>query len=112
MSPSVVVERHGIVLPMDRIAELCRRTDVEELAIFGSYLREDFRPESDIDFLAVFRNDDPGPWMSKLQQFERELGEILGRKVDVIPRRDVEASENWVRRQNILGSARVIYGGE
>jgi uncharacterized protein len=108
MSTSVVIARHGIVLPMDRIAELCRRLDVEELAIFGSYLRDDFRPESDVDFLAVFRNDDPGPWMSKLQQFERELGEILGRKIDVTLRRDVEASENWIRRQNILGSARVI----
>ncbi len=108
MGTSAVTERHGIVLPMDRIAELCRRIDVEELAIFGSYLRDDFRPESDIDFLVVFRNDDPGPWMSKLQQFERELGEILGRKIDVTLRRDVEASENWIRRQGILESARVI----
>jgi uncharacterized protein len=110
MNAPAAVERHGVVLPMERIAELCRQTDVEELAVFGSYLRDDFRPESDIDFLAAFRDGDPGPWMSKLQQFERELGEMLKRKVDVVLKADVEASENWVRRQSILGSARVIYG--
>lgn len=95
---------------MDRIAELCRCAEVEELAVFGSYLRDDFRPESDIDFLVVFRDDDLGPWMSKLLRFEHDLEDILGRKADVTPRSDIEASENWVRRQNILESARVIYG--
>jgi Nucleotidyltransferase domain len=48
-------------LPLDKIAETCRKYDVIELSIFGSVLRDDFGPESDIDFMAVIRNDDYGP---------------------------------------------------
>jgi predicted nucleotidyltransferase len=104
------VHRHGITLPADQIADLCREFDVLELAVFGSFLRDDFGPESDIDFLAVFKNDDLGPWMGKLQRLEARLAALLGREVDVVSKRDVEASENWIRRNHILGAAQVIYG--
>ena len=67
------VARHGITLPAGRIAELCREFDVVELSVFGSFLRDDFGQQSDIDFLVVFRNDDLGPWMEKLQRLEARL---------------------------------------
>ena len=76
-----------IVLPLDAIAELCRKYDLDELAIFGSALREDFGPDSDIDFLVVFKNDDYGPWMGKLTRFEDDLSALLGRKAEVIPKK-------------------------
>jgi len=50
-----------VELPFEAIAEVCRRLGVSELAVFGSALRNDFRPDSDVDFLVRFRNDDPGP---------------------------------------------------
>jgi predicted nucleotidyltransferase len=102
--------RHGITLPADEIANPCRELDVVELAVFGSFLHDDSGPESDIDFLAVFKNDDLGPWMGKLQRLAARLSALLGREVDVVSKSDVEASENWIRREHILGTAQVIYG--
>jgi uncharacterized protein len=102
--------RHDITLPLDQIAELCRKYQVVELSVFGSLLRDDFGPESDIDFLVVFQNDDYGPWMGKLQGMEEDLGALLGREVELVPKESVLRSENWIRRKHILSTAQVIYG--
>jgi predicted nucleotidyltransferase len=110
MGTTASFTRHGIKLPLDRIAELCREYDVAELSVFGSLLREDFGPESDIDFLVVFQGDDYGPWMGKLQRLEEELGSLLGRVVELVPKESVVRSENWIRKDHILGTAQVIYG--
>jgi uncharacterized protein len=99
-----------IPLPLDGIAEVCRKHEVEQLEVFGSVLRDDFRPESDVDFLVVFQNDDYGPWMSKLQELQDDLERLLNREVDVVDRRGIERSENWIRRRHILSTAKVIYG--
>jgi uncharacterized protein len=100
-----------IDLPYAGIEDLCRRYGVAELSIFGSALagRDDFRPESDIDFLVVFKDPDLGPWMSKLTDMQDELATLLGRPVDLLPREGVERSENYIRRRHILNSAQVIY---
>jgi hypothetical protein len=79
------------------------------LAVFGSALRDDFRRDSDVDFLVVFENDDYGPWLSKLTDLEEELSRLLGRKVDLVSKRGVEQSENYIRRKHILESAEVVY---
>lgn len=97
-------------LPMDSIADLCKKYEVEELSIFGSILRDDIRPESDIDFLVVFRNNDAGPWMSKFTELEEDLAGVLGRKVDLVDKLGIQQSRNWIRRDAILNSATVIYG--
>jgi hypothetical protein len=110
MTMSTTFSRNGVTLPLDRIAELCREYQVAELSIFGSLLRDDFRPESDIDFLVVFQGDDYGPWMAKLQDLKRDLGTLLERKVDLVPKESVLQSENWIRRNHILSTAQVIYG--
>jgi uncharacterized protein len=104
------VNQHGIPLPLDQIGDLCRKHNVLKLAVFGSLLRDDFGPESDVDFLVAFRDDDYGPWMNKLQHMEKELGALLGREVDLVPMESVLQSENWIRRDQILGTAKVIYG--
>ncbi len=104
------IERNGIRLPLDRIAEICRMSDVVQLFVFGSFLRDDFGPESDVDFMVVFRNDDYGPWMSRVQQLENDLSALVGREVDVVTKESVLQSENWIRRNHILETAQVIYG--
>ena len=63
-----------IELPMPAISALCRKYGVEQLAVFGSVLRDDFHADSDVDFLVVFQNNDYGPWMGKLTELEEELG--------------------------------------
>ena len=96
-------------LPLDAIAELCRRYAVEELSVFGSALRNDFRGDSDIDFLVRFQNNDAGDWAYKYTELERELSLLLSRKVDVVSRASVEESENYLRRRHILNSAKTVY---
>lgn len=72
---------HGIDIPNDRIAEFCLRHRIRRLSLFGSILRDDFRPESDIDLLVEFEpGATPGFGFFGIQE---ELAEILGRKVDL-----------------------------
>ena len=98
----------GIEIPSDAIAELCNRWQVLELALFGSALRDDFGPESDVDVLVRF---DPGARHTLLDivQMQDELSATLGRKADLIERTAVEQSPNYRRRRSILQSAETIY---
>lgn len=105
----VTLEHFAVSLPSAEISALCKKHGVIELSVFGSVLRDDFRPDSDIDFLAVFEKDDLGPWMSKLTDIEDDLTELLGRKAEVVDKRSVEGSENYIRRKHVLDSARVVY---
>ncbi len=97
-----------ITIPQERIADFCRRWKVKELALFGSVLREDFGPESDIDVLVSFATD--ARWgLFALVKMEEELKATLGRAVDLVDRATVERSENYIRRRSILRQAEVIY---
>jgi hypothetical protein len=93
-------------LKVDReaLAAFCRRWCIAELAFFGSVLRDDFGPESDVDALVT-----PGPeagW-SLLDHvtMEDELSSILGRKAEFVTRSALERSTNWIRRDAILSTA-------
>ncbi len=96
-------------LPLARIREICRCHGVEELAIFGSALRGDLRSKSDVDFLVRFQPGKGRPWLAHFQALEEDLSSLLGRPVDLIDRRSVEKSRNWIRRKAILESAQVVY---
>jgi hypothetical protein len=97
-----------IDIPHDEIAAFCERWHIHELALFGSVLREDFGPESDIDALVTFG---PGArrTLADLLAMERELEVIFQRKVDLGERQAVEEDPNYLRRKHILSSAQVIY---
>ncbi len=95
----------NLLLPREQIAELCRKYGVEELSVFGSVLRDDFTPDSDVDFLVVFKDDDYGPWMGKLTGLEEELTALLGHKADVVPKHGLK----WVIRDRVLAAAEVVY---
>lgn len=97
-----------IAIPTAEIVSFCDRWKVTELAVFGSILRTDFSPDSDIDLLVSFAPD--ARWsLFDLVTMQEELQAVLGREVDLVEREAVERSENYIRRKSILGSLEVIY---
>lgn len=94
-----------IEIPYERLAEFCKRNHIRKLSLFGSILREDFGPDSDVDFLVEFEPG-KGPGYFGLARMERELSVILGgRKVDL--RTPQELSRYF--RDEVLLSAEVQY---
>lgn len=97
-----------IQLSQQALAAFCQKWKITEMSFFGSVLREDFRPDSDIDILVSFEDD--SPWgILELVRMKRELKTLLGREVDVLTKKAIEQSHNWIRRQEILGTAQVVY---
>jgi len=98
----------NIPLPQAQLSEFCQRWHISELALFGSVLRDDFQPSSDIDVLITFApNAKRGAFV--LAQMQEELEAIFEREVDLVSKRAIERSQNPIRRQNILESAQTIY---
>ena len=97
-----------IPIDQEKIAAFCGKWKITELALFGSVLRADFRPDSDVDVLVTFAQD--AEWsLFDVVHMRDELSAILGREVDLVERRAVERSENYIRRKHILGSAEAFY---
>ena len=97
----------GIEIPMDRIAEFCQRNHIRRLALYGSVLREDFGPESDVDVLVEF---EPGARVGlSFFTMQDELSDMLGRRVDMSTFEGVEESRNWLLKAEILDTAEVVY---
>lgn len=90
------------------LADFARRWRVASVELFGSALRDDFGPDSDVDVLLTFEPDHS--WsLFDLAAMKLELEDLFGRRVDVMTRRAIEKSENWIRREAILGGAREVY---
>ncbi len=100
--------RAQIQIPSERLPEFCRRWKIVELALFGSALRSDFKPDSDVDVLVTFEAGAAWSLMDHVR-IQDELADLLGRKVDLVSRRGIERSRNYIRRKAILDSAEVIY---
>ena len=98
----------NIEIPKKQISDFCRKWKIAELSLFGSVLREDFRPDSDIDLLVTFSRDAEWSLLDHMAM-EEELSAILGRKVDVVSRKAIERSENYIRRNAILETAQPYY---
>lgn len=94
----------GLELPIDRIADVCRRYGVRELAVFGSAARVDLRPESDVDFLVEFI---PGTRIGlvKFASLAQELTGVIGRTVDLVTKPGLKP---WVRPE-VLKEAQLVY---
>ena len=99
----------SLAIPPETLRDFCRRWQIVELALFGSVLRDDFGPDSDVDVLVSFA-EGAGHSLFELDDMEAELKEIFGREVDLVTRRGIESSPNYLRRNAILGSAETIYG--
>lgn len=93
-----------VEIPKDKIAEFCRRHHIRSLALFGSALRGDLRPESDIDFLVEFEPEHI-PGLLEMARLERELAFLLGRPVDLRTREDLSR----YFREDVLRQAEVCY---
>lgn len=97
-----------IAIRTERIAAFCERWLVTELALFGSAVRDDFGPDSDVDLLVEFAEEARHSLLD-LVRMEEELKGIFGRDIDLVERAGVEQSRNYLRRKAILGSAETIY---
>ncbi|OHB66883.1 MAG: DNA polymerase subunit beta [Planctomycetes bacterium RBG_13_62_9] len=95
----------NIDVPIEKIAEFCRKWKVQRLSLFGSVLREDFGPQSDVDVLVSFQPD--STWdLLDLVDMRDELMTLFGREVDLV---EEEGLRNPFRRANILSTRQVIY---
>jgi hypothetical protein len=105
MSPAVL---DNLNISYDALRAFCQRWGVSEFAVFGSVLRADFRPDSDIDVMVTFA-DGSGLTLKRLLDMTEELEAMFGREVDLMTRQNIEMARNKLTRAAILESARVIY---
>ncbi len=103
---TTVYQRLG--LTSEQLTAFCNRHQVAELALFGSILRDDFHPDSDIDILVTYQPQAQRGLLEKVVMKE-ELENLINRKVDLVSKKAIKNSRNWIRRQNILNSFEVIY---
>ena len=94
-----------INIPKAKIEDFCRRWKIKEFALFGSVLREDFRPDSDIDVLVSFAPEGGITFDNRVKMLD-ELAEIFGRQVDLVEK---DAIRNPFRRHDILTTKEVVY---
>jgi predicted nucleotidyltransferase len=97
-----------IDIPYDRMIEFCKKWQITEFALFGSVLRDDFRSDSDIDVLVKF-SEEAHSTLFDMVDMQEELEQLLGRKVDLVSRRAIESSRNYIRRKAILSSLEILY---
>ena len=99
---------HGIDLDSQAILDYCKKWKVAELSVFGSILRDDFRPDSDIDFLVSYDQD--AKWdLSDFVTMKDELAHVIGRPIDLISRAAVERSDNRFIKKEVLSSSEPVY---
>lgn len=98
----------AVSIPKERVANFCNRWRIQELALFGSVLRKDFNAGSDVDVLVIFTDDTAWGLLDHIQM-EREFAGLFEREVDLISRRAVEQSHNWMRRREVLDNAQVVF---
>ena len=97
-----------IEIPREEVETFCQRWQIVELAFFGSVLRDDFGPDSDVDILVRFRPE-ARHTLFDMVTMQDGLKQILGREVDLVSRRGIEMSRNYIRRKAVLESAVVVY---
>ena len=96
-----------IEISRDAIAAFCQRNHIRRMAFFGSVLRDDFGPESDVDVLVEFEpGRTPGFAFIDMQD---QLSAILGREADMHTFEAIESKQNWLLRAEIVGSAEMLY---
>ena len=94
-----------IPLSKAKVAAFCKRWKISEFSLFGSVLREDFRPDSDVDVLVSFQ-EQAGWSLWDLIEMQEELEKLFGRKVDLVEK---EALRNPYRRHSILNGREIFY---
>ena len=93
-----------IPISQAQVVDFCQRNQIRTFSLFGSVLREDFGPDSDVDVLVEFEPEAQIGLMA-LARMQRELADLLGRRVDLVPRDGLKPQI----RDGVLGSAQVLY---
>jgi len=93
-----------IAVPMEEIADYCCRNGIKRLRVFGSVLRDDFTPESDVDLLVAFQPD-AGIDLFDFVRIKQELGDLLGREVDLVSEKGIS---KYIRDE-VMAEAEVLY---
>src|SRR5262249_32663686 len=101
--------KHGIDLESDAIESFCQKWRIRRMEVFGSILRPEFGPESDVDFLVSF--EDGVRWnLNQVLDMEDELSAIVDRKVDIVDRVQLDdPSANPYRKTRILSNRELVY---
>jgi predicted nucleotidyltransferase len=103
-----VLRQVRIPIPMEAIEAFCRKWEVREFALFGSVLRDDFRPDSDVDVLVTF-DEGAHPTLFDVAGMEIELEKLFQRRVDLSERGGFDQCRNPTIRHSVLDSLSVIY---
>ena len=103
-SPSKIM----LALPSEQIAAFCRRWSIVRLDVFGSALRPEFLPDSDVDLIATYRPEASWSLLDRVRM-KLELEAMLGREVDLLNRRALEKSKRPARVASILTEAQPLY---
>ncbi len=99
--------RERLRMSDEQLASFCAKWHIAEFTLFGSVLRDDFMPDSDIDVLVTWEHGQaPG---FDLVTMKNELEQLVGRSVDIVSRRAIEASRNPYRRDEILAHVQVVH---
>ena len=99
------LQKNGIFFTIDDIVSICKKYRITELSIFGSSIRDDFTPKSDIDILVSF-DQNSGISLFDIMELEKEFSMILNREVDVVEK---EYLKNPIRKNKILSTREIIY---
>ncbi|MDZ4700381.1 MAG: nucleotidyltransferase domain-containing protein [Rhodothermales bacterium] len=100
--------KREFLIPSEGLDAVCRKWQIADLALFGSAADDTFTYESDVDLLVTFKPE-ARIGLFEHMKIEEDLEAVFGRRVDLVVRRAVEQSPNWIRRKAILASARMIY---
>ncbi len=95
-----------IFIPKQKIENFCKKWAIVELSFFGSVLRKDFHPKSVVDILVEFSPESSWGLLDHARM-EEELSKIFDRPVDLVNKKAIKNSNNWIRKRNILESAEV-----
>lgn len=95
-------------IPMRDITRFCQLWKIQELAVFGSALPDDFHGNSDVDILVTFKGEAEWGLLGHVRM-QQELQALIHRDVDLITRRALEHSPNWLRRSEIVTTAQVVF---
>ena len=96
-----------IPIPQAQVVDFCQRNQIRTISLFGSVLREDFGPGSDVDVLVEF-DPEARIGLMALGRMQRELADLLGRRVDLVPRDGLKSQI----RDSVLSSAQVLYAAQ
>jgi predicted nucleotidyltransferase len=97
-----------IPLDMEKIKAFCQKWKIVEFSLFGSVLTDDFRPDSDVDVMVEFAPDTKITFFD-LTDIEDELEQLLVHRVDIVTKRSIVNSENYLMRRSILSNTRTLY---